>query len=43
MRAWLWSIAHNCIVHPLYPFLPVRWVDLLHDFTARRAFDEDPS
>ena len=39
MRKFLWSIVHNCMVHPLMPFLPFQFVDALHDWTAEKAFN----
>ena len=33
MSDWLGSVIHNCIAHPLMPFLPKRWGDKFHDWT----------
>ena len=32
----MWNIIHNCIAHPLMPFLPARWGTAFHDWTAVR-------
>ena len=34
MKSWLASIFHNCVAHPLLPFLPAPWGEWLHDITA---------
>jgi hypothetical protein len=41
MISWLWSIVHNCMIHPLMPFLPFDFVDNLHDWTAKKAFNHE--
>lgn len=38
---WLKSVVHNCIAHPLLPFLPERWGTWLHDVTGEWAYGED--
>lgn len=38
MKAWLRDVVHNCLVHPLLPFLPVRVADRFHDANADWAF-----
>lgn len=38
MRKWLKSFVHNCVVHPMMPFLPVKAADWLHDKNATWAF-----
>ncbi len=35
MRYWLGSVLHNCIAHPLLPFLPRSWGDSFHDWTVQ--------
>lgn len=35
MRYWLGSVLHNCIAHPLIPFLPASWGDRFHDWTVQ--------
>jgi hypothetical protein len=30
------EIIHNCIAHPLIPFLPKRWAGRFHDWTIER-------
>jgi len=35
MRRFLGSVLHNCVAHPLMPFLPKGWGDALHDWTLR--------
>jgi hypothetical protein len=34
MTTWLLSVLHNCIVHPLLPFLPQAIGDRLHEVTG---------
>ena len=38
MKQWLKSFVHNCVVHPVMPFLPVRVANWLHDKNANWAF-----
>lgn len=33
MKSWLGSVLHNCIAHPMMPFLPRKWGDAFHDWT----------
>jgi hypothetical protein len=35
MRNWIGKFIHNCIAHPLMCFLPRKWGDDFHDWTAR--------
>jgi len=35
-RNWLGSVIHNCIAHPLMPFLPRVWGDKFHDWTIEK-------
>lgn len=35
VKDWLGSVLHNCIAHPLMPFLPERWGTRFHDWTAQ--------
>lgn len=38
MRQWFKDFVHNCIVHPMMPFLPVAIANALHDRNATWAF-----
>lgn len=38
MKQWLKGFVHNCVVHPVMPFLPVRVANWLHDKNANWAF-----
>lgn len=40
LRAWLRGFVHNCVIHPILPFLPVPIADWVHDRNADWAFDE---
>ena len=33
MRDWFGKFIHNCIAHPLLPFLPRKWGNAFHDWT----------
>lgn len=35
---WLKTFVHNCIVHPMLPFLPENFACLLHDRNANWAY-----
>lgn len=35
VREWVKDAVHNCLVHPLLPFLPTSIGDQLHDASAR--------
>jgi len=35
LRDKLAEILHNCIAHPLMPFLPRKWGNFLHDWTLK--------
>lgn len=37
---WIRDFIHNCLVHPLLPFLPTEMGDRLHDVNAQWAFGE---
>jgi hypothetical protein len=44
ISSWLGSVIHNCIAHPLMPFLPRTWGDRFHDWTIEKFWpplDED--
>ena len=41
LNRWLWSVVHNCLIHPVMPFLPFAWVDRAHDWTGERAFSRE--
>lgn len=32
MIQWLKELVHNCMIHPLLPFLPKRWAERLHNW-----------
>ena len=36
IKWWFGNILHNCIAHPLMPFLPERWGNAFHDWTITR-------
>ena len=38
MKQWLKDFVHNCLVHPLMPFLPPRVATHWHDVNATWAF-----
>lgn len=38
MCRWLKDFVHNCVVHPMMPFLPVKVANWLHDKNANWAF-----
>lgn len=38
MKQWLKDFVHNCVVHPMMPFLPVKVANWLHDKNANWAF-----
>lgn len=38
MVKWIKDVIHNCIVHPLMPFLSVQLATRLHDHNANWAF-----
>jgi len=40
---WVRDFIHNCLVHPLLPFLPTEMGDRLHDRNARWAFEDTES
>jgi hypothetical protein len=42
MRAWLWSVVHNCMIHPLMPFVSSSTLEKAHDWTARKAYPHSP-
>ena len=42
--SWFGNVIHNCIAHPLMPFLPRAWGDRFHDWTIKKfwpAVDEE--
>jgi len=41
MKQWLRDFVHNCIVHPLLPFLPRQFGNDLHRKNAAWAFGEE--
>ena len=40
MKTWLKGFVHNCIVHPMLPFLPIVLGDWLHDINGNWAFND---
>jgi len=38
--SWLRNVVHNCVVHPMLPFLPREVGAPLHDLNATWAFGE---
>lgn len=38
MNQWFKELIHNCIVHPLLPFLPKEKANALHDWNANWTF-----
>lgn len=39
MKQWIKDFVHNCLVHPLMPFLPSKFANRMHDLNACWAFD----
>ena len=33
IKYFLGSVLHNCVAHPLMPFLPRSWGNAIHDWT----------
>ena len=40
LRQWGREFVHNCLIHPLLPFLPRRVGDALHERNGKWAFRE---
>ena len=38
MKSWLKLFVHNCLVHPLLPFLPEKFAYKLHEMNGKWAF-----
>jgi hypothetical protein len=38
MKNWLKAFTHNCVVHPMMMFLPIKTANWLHDANANWAF-----
>lgn len=38
MKLWLKDFVHNCLVHPLLPFLPKGFGNRLHEKNGKWAF-----
>ena len=34
VKKWFWYFFHNCLCHPLLPFLPKKLGNRLHDWSA---------
>lgn len=39
MKQWTKEFVHNCIVHPMLPFLPKKWAIKLHNVNADWTFN----
>ena len=35
IKMWLVDVLHNCVAHPLMPFLPRKWGVEFHDWTIK--------
>lgn len=40
MKKWWKDFVHNSVVHPVLPFMPVKWANRLHDWNAQWAFGQ---
>jgi len=40
MKQWLKEFFHNCILHPLLPFLPKDFGNRLHDINGRYTYKD---
>ena len=38
MKQWIKDFIHNCVIHPLMPFMPVAIANKMHDANANWAF-----
>ena len=36
------SVLHNCVVHPILPFLPRKLAKVIHERNANWAYPEGP-
>ena len=41
LKQWLKGFVHNCLIHPMLPFLPEKFGDNLHEKTGAWAFEEN--
>jgi hypothetical protein len=41
MMAWFKYFTHNCLIHPMLPFLPYGMGERLHAWNARWAFETE--
>lgn len=41
MKQWLKDFVHNCVVHPMMPFLPEKWAHEIHLKNGCWAFADD--
>jgi hypothetical protein len=41
MKQWLKELFHNCICHPLLPFLPRKFADSFHDKNGKWTFGDN--
>lgn len=40
MKQWIKEVIHNCIIHPMLPFLPLHWAIQLHQWNGKWTFGE---
>ena len=40
MIKWFKDFVHNCVVHPLLPFIPLTWGEKLHKANANWAYPD---
>jgi hypothetical protein len=38
MKQWLKEFVHNCLVHPLLPFMPSEYANKLHEWHGDWTF-----
>jgi hypothetical protein len=41
LKQWLKEFVHNCLVHPLLPFMPKKMAIELHEKNGRWTFGSD--
>ena len=41
MKNWFNDFVHNCLVHPLMPFMPVDTATKFHDWHATKIWGEN--
>jgi hypothetical protein len=42
-RVVIWRIVHHAVAHPLMLVLPDAWATAFHDWTAAKAWPEEPA